>query len=84
MIYSIPESMKRLFYTLILLAALAVLPNKAYADCQAVYGGWQTCTTYNFTIEKLVQIPNGSNFVDNLSINDPKYSPSQTINYELV
>jgi uncharacterized repeat protein (TIGR01451 family) len=76
--------MKKVLFSLLLLGAMSVFSSKAYADCQAVYGGGQTCTTYNFTIEKLVQIPNGSNFVDNLSINDPKYSPSQTINYELV
>jgi hypothetical protein len=49
-----------------------------------IYGGGQTCTSYNFTINKLVQIPGkgGGNFVDNLSINDPRFSPSQTINYQ--
>jgi len=56
----------------------------AYADCQPIYGGGQTCTNFNFTINKLVQMPNGSNFVDNLSINDPRFSPSQIINYELI
>jgi uncharacterized repeat protein (TIGR01451 family) len=79
--------MKRLFYTLILFAALTFfLPNKAYADCQALYGGGQTCTSTSFSLQKFVQVPNQSwnDFVNNLSINDPKFSLSQTVNFRLI
>ena len=66
-----------------LVFAGAVSP--ALADCQSVYGGGQTCT-FNYTINKLVQVPGkgGGQYVDNLSINDPKYSPSQNVNYEVI
>lgn len=66
------------------LAFLAFVPY-AKADCQSVYGGGQTCA-FNYTINKLVQVPGkgGGQYVDNLSINDPKYSPSQNVSYEII
>ena len=65
--------------------ALAGAVSPAFADCQSVYGGGQTCN-FTYTINKLVQVPGkgGGQYVDNLSINDPKYSPSQNANYEIV
>lgn len=83
----ITKNMKKILFSILLLGALsafAASAPKAFADCQPVYGGGQSCTSSNFTINKLVQMPNNGNFVDNLGINDPKFSPSQTINYELV
>lgn len=67
--------------------ALAGAVSPAFADCQALYGGGQSCApSFNFTINKLVQVPGKGNgqFVDNLSINDAKYSPSQNVNYEII
>jgi uncharacterized repeat protein (TIGR01451 family) len=75
---------KKILFSILVLGVLSVFSPKAYADCQPIYGGGQNCTSFNFTINKMVQMPNGSNFVDNLSINDPKFSPSQTVNYELI
>jgi len=81
--------MKKILFSILLLGILTTFVAKAtpaYADCQPIYGGGQTCTSFNFTINKLVQVPGkgGGNFVDNLGVNDPKFSPSQTINYELI
>lgn len=79
--------MKRVLFSLLtvgILGTLSVLPNKAFADCQALYGGGQTCTSYTFTVEKLVQVPGAGNFVDNLSINDPRFGLSQIVNFEIV
>jgi uncharacterized repeat protein (TIGR01451 family) len=76
--------MKKVLLSLLLLGALSVFSSKAYADCQPIYGGGQTCTSNNFTINKLVQMPNGSNFVDNLGFNDPRFSPSQIVKYQLI
>lgn len=66
--------------------ALAGGFSPALADCQPIYGGGQSCISFNFAINKLVQVPGkgGGQYVDNLSINDPKYSPSQTVNYEII
>lgn len=79
-------TMKKVLFSLFILGVLTVLPTKAYADCQQLYGGGQTCTSFNFTINKLVQVPGkgGGNFVDNLSVSDPRFSPSQTVSYQLI
>ena len=87
MIHSTSYMIKRFFYSLLLLTVLTFfLPNKAFADCQALYGGGQTCTSYSFSLQKFVQVPNQSwgNFVNNLSINDPKFSLSQTVNFQII
>jgi uncharacterized repeat protein (TIGR01451 family) len=76
--------MKKLLLSVLLLGVLGAFTPKAYADCQPIYGGGQTCTSNNFTINKLVQMPNGSNYVDNLGFNDPRFSPSQIVKYELI
>ena len=80
--------MKKLFTIFALsLALLAFKPHTVSADCTTLYGGGVSCPpTFNFTINKLVQVPGkgGGNYVDNLSINDPKYSPSQAVNYKLI
>ena len=54
-------------------------PLKSHADtsCQPIYGGGQSCitTTNNIVVNKTVLNPQTNQFVDNLSINDPKYQP---------
>jgi uncharacterized repeat protein (TIGR01451 family) len=77
--------MKKLLFSILLLGALGVFSTKAYADCQPIYGGGQNCTSSNFTIDKKVQVPGkgGGNYVDNLLFNDQRFSPSQTITYQL-
>ncbi|OGH02171.1 MAG: hypothetical protein A2798_03515 [Candidatus Levybacteria bacterium RIFCSPHIGHO2_01_FULL_37_17] len=80
--------MKKLF-TLISVFAFAVLlfnVQSVSADCTTIYGGGQSCPpSYNFDINKLVQTPGkgGGTFVDNLSVNDPKYSPKQNVTFKL-
>lgn len=82
--------MQKLFkLTLLTLLALGFSANftNAFADCQALYGGGQSCPpSYAYTINKLVQVPGkgGGQFVDNLSINDAKYTPSQGIIYQVI
>lgn len=57
--------------------------------CTPIYGGGQTCeTSSKFVLDKKVLHPDASkgevkNFVDNLTINDPKYFSGQTIEFEL-
>lgn len=81
--------MKTIFNTLLittlLVGSLALAP-KTYADCQEIYGGSQNCTTsYTFTVQKLVQVPgkSGGNYISNLSINDAKYAPNSTVNFQI-
>lgn len=76
------------------LAAMAMAvfsTSNAYAagesNCQVVYGGGQTCTTgVKFTINKLVQTPGkgGGAYVDNLTVNDAKYTAGGTVSFKIV
>ena len=81
--------MKKTIYTILisgLLLGATLFPTKAFAECQPIYGGGQTCTSYSFSVQKLVETPGkgGQGYVNNLSINDPKYSPSQQVNFEII
>jgi uncharacterized repeat protein (TIGR01451 family) len=69
-----------------LLSALTISPSRAFADCQSIYGGGQTCSSNEFTIVKLVQVPGkgGGNYVNNLFQNDSKYFASQQVNFEII
>lgn len=76
------------FVSILLISGLLLLipVGKAFADvsCQPVYGGGQTCvTTGNILVHKTVQNPATGQFVDNLGINDPKFSPGQTITFNI-
>lgn len=56
----------------------------ASTSCQPIYGGGETCVQVgNISINKTVQNPTTGSFVDNLSINDPKYSPTSTVNFQI-
>ncbi len=82
--------MKKLFSLITLMALILALSggfSPAFADCQPLYGGGQSCVTnFAFTINKMVQVPGkgGGQYVDNLGVNDPKYSPSQNVNYQII
>lgn len=81
--------MKKTLYTILisgLLLGASLLPSKAFAQCTQVYGGGQSCVTTNaFSIEKTVQTPGkaGGSYVNNLSINDAKYSPTSVVSFKI-
>ena len=56
---------------------------KADESCQSIYGGGQTCANGNISVDKKVLNPQTKILVDNLSINDPKFQPSSTINFQI-
>ncbi len=57
----------------------------AYAQCQPIYGGGVSCPAPgNLQINKTVQNPQTSIFVDNLGVNDPKYNPDQNITFQVI
>lgn len=58
----------------------------SFADvsCQPIYGGGQNCITIGkVVVNKTVQNPQTGQFVDNLGTNDPKYSPNQTVTFQI-
>jgi len=80
--------MTKLFSALLIFGFVSLFPiGKVFADtsCQPVYGGGQTCvTTGNILVHKMVDNPaNPGQFVDNLGINDPKFSPGQDITFNI-
>jgi uncharacterized repeat protein (TIGR01451 family) len=68
------------------LALFAFKPQAVSASCTPIYGGGESCSSYSFSIQKFVEKPGkgGGGYVNNLSINDPKYSPSQNVNFQIV
>lgn len=58
------------------------------SNCQIVYGGGVVCPPQQvkFVINKQVQKPgkSGSDFVENLTINDPRFSPNQNVNFKII
>ena len=67
-----------------------------YSTCQIVYGGGEVCPPeLSYTLNKLVQKPGsitntkggqktGGEFVENLTINDPKFAPKDSVTYKVV
>ncbi len=54
------------------------------SQCQPIYGGGQVCVqSGNIVVNKTVQNPKTLTYVDNLGMNDIKYSPDQTINFQI-
>lgn len=59
--------------------------NTFASGCTPIYGGGQSCPEYSFSLQKFVQKPGkgGGEFVNNLSINDPKYSANQNVTFQV-
>lgn len=89
--------MKKYILSLVLTLVFSLLAVKtSYADgnCQPIYGGGQTCiTSTNIAINKTVQCPSlqkdtrclqNGQFVNNLSINDPRFVANQDVTFQIV
>ncbi|MEK7573264.1 MAG: DUF11 domain-containing protein [Patescibacteria group bacterium] len=56
----------------------------ADTSCQPIYGGGETCVQVgNLSVNKTVKNPSTGAFVDNLNINDPKYSPTSAVDFQI-
>lgn len=54
-------------------------------ECQPIYGGGQTCPQApNIAINKQVKNLQTGSFVDNLNVNDPKFSPNQNVSFKII
>lgn len=68
----------------LLLAGFAATPVSAAVRCETQYGGGQICvTTGNLQINKEVFDPRNNKFVDNLGINDHRFSPGEEVTFRL-
>lgn len=51
------------------------------ADCAGQYG--QPCNSYSIVVDKMVQKPGTSDYVDNLSVSDPRYKPGEFVMFKV-
>lgn len=79
--------MKKFIFSIFLSSILFITSTaSASADisCQPIYGGGETCVQVgNVFVNKTVLNPQSNSFVDNLGINDPKYSPSSNVTFHI-
>lgn len=86
--------MKKIVLALTLLL-FGLASNASFASygseaCQPIYGGGQTCvTSAKFILDKKILHPketkgNAQVYVDNLSINDPKFVAGQKVKFQLI
>lgn len=53
--------------------------------CNPTYGGGNECNpAYKVTINKTVANPSTGDMVDNLTVNDPKYSPDSVVTFQII
>lgn len=53
-------------------------------ECQQIYGGGLICPRGEVLVDKMVRNPQSGTFVDNLGINDPRFSPEQEVVFRLI
>lgn len=69
----------------VFLAAAGISFADGSSNCQVIYGGGQVCNNnIQYSINKMVEIPNTTNFTDNLNVNDSKYSAGSTIPFKII
>lgn len=86
---------RKLTSTAFLTAALVLTPATAFAagsygygnngygsPCQPIYGG-STCANSTLSIDKTVQNPTNSQYVDNLTFSDPKFAPEGQVMFRI-
>lgn len=67
-----------------LMSLSSVVSASADTSCQPIYGGGETCVQVgNLSVNKTVKNPSTGSFVDNLNVNDPKYSPTSTVAFQI-
>ena len=67
------------------LGAFIFFANSVSADCVGQYGQYgQPCNSYSILVDKMVQKPGTSDYVDNLSVSDPRYKPSEYVMFKVI
>lgn len=73
--------MKKLFALLAIVFSFLAVSISVSAGCGGQYES--PCQSYSMLIDKMVAIPNTSTYVDNLSLSDPRYKPSEFIMFKV-
>lgn len=80
------NSMKKWLYLTVFVIGLLFLSKPAFAAvrCETQYGGTQVCvTTGQIQVNKEVYDPQNNRYVDNLGINDYKFSPGELLSFRI-
>ncbi len=78
--------LRRLLIFIIIFSFFPYSTSKVYAtgECQAIYGGGQTCTnTGSMILTKTVRDPKSGKFVAGLGVNDNKFQPGQSVTFQI-
>lgn len=78
--------MKKLIYLIVFVIGLLFFSKSIFAAvrCETQYGGNQVCvTTGQIQINKEVFDPQNQKYVDNLGINDYKFSPGELVSFRI-
>ena len=69
--------MKKILATTAVLFSLFIFATSVSADCGGQYDS--PCQSYSISVNKMVQKPGTLDYFNNLSINDPRYKPSNYV-----
>ena len=73
---------KYLVLSALVLSLLFVTKDAVAQSCGGQYQS--PCQSYSMLVDKMVQIPGTSNYVDNLSVSDPRYKPSEFVMFKVI
>jgi len=73
--------MKKLIIFFLLVIGFWFFSFPVSAGCGGQYES--PCQSYSILVDKVVQIPGTSNYVDNLSVSDPRYKPNEYVFFKV-
>ena len=73
--------MKKIFAFLVLVFSFLAITVSVSAQCGGQYQS--PCQSYSIIVDKMVQKPGTADYVDNLSVSDPRYNPSNYVMFRV-
>jgi len=73
--------MKKIFALLAIVFSLLAVTVSVSASCGGQYES--PCQSYSMLVDKMVAKPGTSEYVDNLSVSDPRYKPSEFVMFKV-
>src|SRR3989338_3331708 len=73
--------MKKIFALLAIVFSLLAVTVSVSASCGGQYES--PCQSYSMLVDKMVAKPGTSDYVDNLSVSDPRYKPSEFVMFKV-
>jgi len=73
--------MKKIILFSLIVSCLMFLVSSVSAGCGGQYES--PCQSYSMIVDKMVQKPGTSDYVDNLSVSDSRYKPGQTVIFKI-